>query len=248
MERIEGRIEDQAGRLEYLLHFLRDENPRCSGMELPDDEEGRRRLLRALMNVRPPWPIGGDFLEVQDAYLREETRKKGIVDAEALSVAAEEPGASSLAVWRGDITTLRVDAVVNAANASLLGCFVPGHGCIDNVIHTYAGVQLRLECDTLMRRQGHEEPTGGAKITGAYNLPSRHVVHTVGPIVADRRGGTAPCSPTAIAPAWSLRARTGLSASRSAASPRESSVFRSRRPRRSRWRPSGGSCGNMGRG
>lgn len=155
-------------------------------MEIPDDGEGRRRLLRALMNVRPPWPIGGDFLEVQDAYLREETRRKGIVDAEALPVAAEEPGASFLSVWRGDITTLRADAVVNAANASLLGCFVPGHGCIDNVIHTYAGVQLRLECDALMRRQGHEEPTGGAKVTGAYNLPSRHVVHTVGPIVADR--------------------------------------------------------------
>ena len=186
VDRIGSRIGDQAGRLEYLLHFLRDENPRCRDMEIPDDGEGRRRLLRALMNVRPPWPIGGDFLEVQDAYLREETRRKGIVDAEALPVAAGEPGASSLSLWRGDITTLRADAVVNAANASLLGCFVPGHGCIDNVIHTYAGVQLRLECDALMRRQGHEEPTGGAKITGAYNLPSRHVVHTVGPIVADR--------------------------------------------------------------
>ena len=112
MERIEGRIEDQAGRLEYLLHFLQDENPRCRDMEIPDDGEGRRRLLRALMNVRPPWPIGGDFLEVQDAYLREETRRKGIVDAEALPVAAEEPGASVLSLWRGNITTLKADAIV----------------------------------------------------------------------------------------------------------------------------------------
>ena len=186
LERLNDPIEDQTGRLECLLHFLRDENPRCRGVEVPDDEDGRRRLLRALMNVRPPWPIGGDFLEVQDAYLQKEVRKKGIVDAEALPVATEEPGASALSLWRGDITTLRADAVVNAANASLLGCFVPGHGCIDNAIHTYAGVQLRLECDALMRRQGHEEPTGDAKVTRAYNLPSRCVIHTVGPIVADR--------------------------------------------------------------
>ena len=171
LERLNDPIEDQTGRLEYLLRFLRDENPRCRGVEVPDDEDGRRRLLRALMNVRPPWPIGGDFLEVQDAYLQKEVRKKGIVDAEALPVATEEPGASVLSLWRGDITTLKADAIVNAANASLLGCFVPGHGCIDNAIHTYAGVQLRLECDALMRRQGHEglqpaqplrHPHGGA--------------------------------------------------------------------------------------
>lgn len=186
MKRLNDPIEDQAGRLEYLLRFLRDENPRCRDVEVPGDEDGRRRLLRALMNVRPPWPIGGDFLEVQDAYLQEEARRRGIVDAEALPVAAEEPGAFALSLWRGDITTLRADAIVNAANASLLGCFVPGHGCIDNAIHTYAGVQLRLECDALMRRQRHEEPTGGAKVMGAYNLPSRCVIHTVGPIVADR--------------------------------------------------------------
>lgn len=179
----DDKVMDQAKRLEYLLRFLRDENPRCRGVEIPEDADGRRRLLRALTNVRPPWPAGGDFLEVQDAYLQEEARRRGITEADALPAA---PGEPSLVLWRGDITTLRADAVVNAANAALLGCFIPGHACIDNAIHTYAGVQLRLECDALMRAQGHEEPTGGAKITGAYNLPSRHVLHTVGPIVADR--------------------------------------------------------------
>lgn len=174
---------DQAKRLEYLLRFLLDEDPRCRGTEIPDDGEGRRRLLRALMNVRPPRPVGEDFLAVQDAYLQEELRRKGIVDAGALPAV---PGESALVLWRGDITTLRVDAIVNAANASLLGCFIPGHGCIDNVIHSCAGVQLRLACDALMRAQGHDEATGGAKITGAYNLPSRFVVHTVGPIVSGR--------------------------------------------------------------
>lgn len=176
----DDKVMDQAKRLDYLLRFLRDEDPRCRGIKIPDDEEGKRRLLRALMNVRPPRPVGEEFLSVQDAYLQEETRRKGIVDVDALP---SVPGESALSVWKGDITRLRADAIVNAANAALLGCFVPGHACIDNVIHTGAGVQLRLACSALMRAQGHEEPTGGAKITDAYNLPSRFVIHTVGPIV-----------------------------------------------------------------
>lgn len=176
-------VMDQSMRLDCLLRFLREENPRYRGVAIPEDEDGRRRLLRALMNVRLPWPVGGEFLEVQDAYLQEEVRRRGVAEADALPSVPDEP---HLVLWRGDITTLRADAIVNAANAALLGCFIPGHACIDNVIHTCAGVQLRLECDALMRAQGHEEPTGGAKITGAYNLPSRHILHTVGPIVADR--------------------------------------------------------------
>ena len=150
-------------------------------MARPADEAAQRRLLRALCNVREPVPAPADFLAVQDAYLQEETRRKGVTDAARIPEA--EPG---IRLWRGDITTLRCDAIVNAANSALLGCFVPCHGCIDNAIHTYAGVQLRLACAELMAAQGHPEPTGRAKITPAFNLPSRYVLHPVGPIVRTR--------------------------------------------------------------
>ena len=150
-------------------------------MALLEDEAAQRRLLRALCNVREPIPAPADFLAVQDAYLQEEIRRKGITDA--AQIPEVEPG---IRLWRGDITTLRCDAIVNAANSALLGCFVPCHGCIDNAIHTYAGVQLRLACAELMAAQGHPEPTGSAKITPAFNLPSRYILHTVGPIVRDQ--------------------------------------------------------------
>ena len=169
----------QDERRRFLLEFLLRE--RGETMALPGDEAAQRRLLRALCNVREPIPAPADFLAVQDAYLQEETRRKGVTDAARIPEA--EPG---IRLWRGDITTLRCDAIVNAANSALLGCFVPCHGCIDNAIHTYAGVQLRLACAELMAAQGHPEPAGRAKITPAFNLPSRYVLHTVGPIVQDR--------------------------------------------------------------
>ena len=169
----------QDERRRFLLEFLLRE--RGETMALPADEAAQRRLLRALCNVREPVPAPADFLAVQDAYLQEETRHKGVTDASRIPEA--EPG---IRLWRGDITTLRCDAIVNAANSALLGCFVPCHGCIDNAIHTYAGVQLRLACAELMAAQGHPEPTGRAKITPAFNLPSRYVLHTVGPIVRNR--------------------------------------------------------------
>lgn len=169
----------QDERRRFLLEFLLRE--RGETMALPADEAAQRRLLRALCNVREPIPAPADFLAVQDAYLQEETRRKGVTDAARIPEA--EPG---IRLWRGDITTLRCDAIVNAANSALLGCFVPGHGCIDNAIHTYAGVQLRLACAELMAAQGHPEPAGRAKITPAFNLPSRYVLHTVGPIVRNR--------------------------------------------------------------
>ncbi len=169
----------QDERRRFLLEFLLRE--RGETMALPADEAAQRRLLRALCNVREPVPAPADFLAVQDAYLQEETRRKGVTDAARIPEA--EPG---IRLWRGDITTLRCDAIVNAANSALLGCFVPCHGCIDNAIHTYAGVQLRLACAELMAAQGHPEPTGRAKITPAFNLPSRYVLHTVGPIVRNR--------------------------------------------------------------
>ena len=169
----------QDERRRFLLEVLLRE--RGETMALPGDEAAQRRLLRALCNVREPVPAPADFLAVQDAYLQEETRRKGVTDAARIPEA--EPG---IRLWRGNITTLRCDAIVNAANSALLGCFVPCHGCIDNAIHTYAGVQLRLACAELMAAQGHPEPTGRAKITPAFNLPSRYVLHTVGPIVRNR--------------------------------------------------------------
>lgn len=135
-------------------------------------------LLRALLNERPPMPASEEFLRVQDAYLQEELRRKGITDYADL-----EPVEPGIYLWQGDITALKCGAIVNAANARMLGCFCPNHGCIDNAIHTFAGVQLRLECAEIMRRQGHAEPTGSAKITGAYNLPCDFILHTVGPTI-----------------------------------------------------------------
>lgn len=170
----------QKERLLYLIRELLGEQPRCADMQIPASEREQKDLLRSLFNIRQPKPAGKDFLAVQDAYLREETEKKGITDLADLT-----PCAGNIYLWRGDITTLRCDAIVNAANSRLLGCFCPCHGCIDNAIHTFAGVQLRLACMELMQRQGHEEETGKAKITPAFNLPCRYVLHTVGPIIQD---------------------------------------------------------------
>lgn len=164
----------------FLIRALMEEQPQYMEMEIPEDGEGQRRLLRSLMNVRPPFPAAPEFIRVQDAYLGEEARRRGIVDCEALTPAEAD---GRLFLWQGDITRLRADAIVNAANSALLGCFIPCHSCIDNIIHTCAGVQLRLACDELMRGQGHPEPTGQAKITPAFNLPARYVLHTVGPVI-----------------------------------------------------------------
>ena len=148
---------------------------------LPSSEAEQKRLLRGLMNVRSPHPIGQEFLQLQDEYLQEEQRRRGVTDWRTLS-----PIRDGLYLWRGDITTLRCDAIVNAANSALLGCFYTCHGCIDNAIHTFAGVELRLACAELMEQQGYPEPTGQAKITPAFNLPCRYVLHTVGPYVGGR--------------------------------------------------------------
>ena len=168
----------QDERLDYLLCWLLAERGGYGDIRVPDDLSEKRKLLRGLMNVRPPVPADAEFLAVQDAYLRERLSDRGVTRLGDLKPA--QPG---LYLWEGDITTLAVDAIVNAANSQMLGCFVPCHGCIDNAIHTYAGVQLRLECAKIMRKQGHEEETGRAKITKAYNLPCHYVLHTVGPIV-----------------------------------------------------------------
>ncbi len=167
----------------YLIKYLLNENPRNRKIEIPTNQEEQKNLLRSLFNIRPPLPISDEFLKLQDEYLKAEIKARGIVDVDSLF---ETKLNDRIYLWKGDITTLKVDAIVNAANSALIGCFQPLHACIDNIIHTYSGVQLRLACDEIMRQQGHEEQTGKAKITSAYNLPSRYILHTVGPIISEK--------------------------------------------------------------
>ncbi|MDE5765903.1 MAG: protein-ADP-ribose hydrolase [Clostridia bacterium] len=164
-----------ANKLDFLIGILCRER----GESVPAlSDYDKPRYFRALVNVRAPKSASQEFLRIQDEYLQEELRRKGITDIADLS-----PVAPDIYLWKGDITTLKCDGIVNAANSQMLGCFCPNHGCIDNAIHTFAGVQLRQECAEIMRAQGREEGTGQAKITRAYNLPCKYVLHTVGPIV-----------------------------------------------------------------
>ena len=163
----------------FQIRSLLDEQPEYSEIEIPTGQMEQKQLLRSLFNVRPPGKTGEGFLTVQNEYLQEETRNKGIT-----GLADLEPAEPGIYLWQGDITTLRCDAIVNAANSGMTGCYRPCHNCIDNCIHTYAGVQLRNACAEMMQLQGHDEPTGQAKITPAYNLPCKYVIHTVGPIVS----------------------------------------------------------------
>ncbi len=165
-------------RLIFLIQTLLKESPEYHNTSIPKSLAEQRMLLRALMNVRTPKPIDENFIQVQNEYLQEVIEEKGVTDLDDLT-----PVKDNLYVWQGDITTLRCDAIVNAANSQMTGCYIPGHTCIDNCIHTYAGVQLRYDCFQKMQKQGFEEPTGQAKITPAYNLPCRYVLHTVGPII-----------------------------------------------------------------
>lgn len=165
----------QTERRKYLIEYLLKE--RNAQAEIPSDEISQKRLLRALFNVRMPKTASGEFKRIQDEYLQEELRLKGVTDIASLA-----PVATDIYLWKGDITTLKCDGIVNAANSQMLGCFCPNHGCIDNAIHTFAGIGLRQECAEIMKNQG-EEPTGRAKITKAYNLPCKYILHTVGPIV-----------------------------------------------------------------
>ena len=158
----------QTERRVYLIEYLLAE--RGERIEIPNDAYNQKRLLRSLFNIRMPKETSEDFLQIQDVYLQEENRRKGITD-----IADLQPVQDDIYLWQGDITTLRCDAIVNAANSQMLGCFRPCHGCIDNAIHTFAGVQLRRNCNEIMQKQGHNEPTGQAKITPAYNLPCKYV-------------------------------------------------------------------------
>ena len=173
----------QAQRRIFLIRAIQAELPQYRAPKIPSEEADQKRLLRSLMNVRPPLPASADFLRVQDAYLSEEINQRGIVESAAFSPTRAD---NRLFLWQGDITRLRIDAIVTAANSSLLGCFQPCHTCIDNIIHSLSGVQLRLACHEIMQAQGHAEATGTAKITAGYNLPCGYVLHTVGPVVSGR--------------------------------------------------------------
>lgn len=165
-------------KLSYLIDYLISENPDYNNIIIPGSVEEHFRLFRSLMNIRAPKPVSNEFLRVQNELLKEMINEKGVTDYKELS-----PVKSRIYLWKGDITTLKCGAIVNAANSGMLGCFYPCHGCIDNAIHTFSGVQLRLECAKIMQTQGFDEPVGCAKITNAYNLPCEKIIHTVGPFV-----------------------------------------------------------------
>ena len=169
---------NQSEKRQFLIQALLKERPEYRDMRIPTEPESQRQLLRGLMNIRAPQRTDAEFLKTQDAYLQGETAAKGITDIADLTPI--QPG---LYLWQGDITTLKCDAIVNAANSGMTGCYIPNHRCIDNAIHTFAGVELRLTCEQLMEQQGYPEPTGQAKIPPAFNLPCRYVLHTVGPII-----------------------------------------------------------------
>ena len=179
-----NRAKTQAERLDYLVEEFKKDSVQYKDLQTPEDAEGKRRILRSLMNIRMPQSMPEEVLRVQDDYLKERSIEKGIV---ALSDIPEIR--DGLSIWQGDITRLQVDAIVNAANSQMLGCFVPMHNCIDNCIHTFAGVQLREEGSRLMNQlrirygAGYEQPTAVPMLTDGYNLPAKKVVHIVGPIV-----------------------------------------------------------------
>ena len=171
----------QSERRIFLIKSLLQERTEYRDISISADNEQQKQLLRALMNVRTPQPIGTEFLRMQDEYLQYEIAAKGITDVAELT-----PVQQGIYLLQGDITTLKCDAIVNAGNSGMTGCYIPNHRCIDNAIHTFAGMQLRLLCDNLMEQQGYPEPAGGTKITPAFNLPSRYVLHTVGPVISGK--------------------------------------------------------------
>jgi O-acetyl-ADP-ribose deacetylase (regulator of RNase III) len=179
-----NEIKTQNQRLDYLVEEFKRDSVQYTDLETPKDTEGKRRILRSLMNIRMPGKMNEAVLAVQDDYLRERIRENGIVKPADIPVIRDQ-----ISIWQGDITRLAADAIVNAANSQMLGCFVPMHTCIDNCIHTFAGVQLREECHrqmkTLRIRYGrdYEQPTAVPMLTDAYNLPCKKVIHVVGPIV-----------------------------------------------------------------
>ena len=186
----------QNERLNLLVEEFKEDSVQYRNLETPGDTEGKKRILRSLMNIRMPKMMSASVLRVQDDYLQGRIRENGIVSLNEIPTIAENGSrhafADKLSIWQGDITRLAVDAIVNAANSQMLGCFVPMHTCIDNCIHTFAGIQLRAECDRQMKKlraeygPDYEQPTAIPMLTDGYNLPAKKVVHIVGPIVQGR--------------------------------------------------------------
>ena len=168
-------------KLDFLINYLLSERKDIGQIKIPKTEQDKFNLYRSLVNIRPAALADDSFLEKEDAFLKERTNQKGITDIKALT-----PIEENIYLWQGDITTLKCGAIVNAANSGMTGCYQPCHSCIDNCIHTFAGIRLRYRCSQIMEKQGYEEPTGRAKITQSYNLPCDYVIHTVGPIVSGR--------------------------------------------------------------
>lgn len=185
---------NQQERLNYLVERFTEDSGEYKNLQVGDSEEEKRTVLRSLMNIRMPGSISETVLKIQNEFLTEDAKEKGIVSLDSIPTVKEQYGSShpfadKISVWQGDITRLEVGAIVNAANCQMLGCFVPCHRCIDNAIHSAAGIQLRNECDAIMKSKKmqygrhYQEPTGTATLTHAYNLPCDYVIHTVGPIV-----------------------------------------------------------------
>ena len=186
----------QNERLDLLVEEFKEDSVQYRNLETPKDTESKKRILRSLMNIRMPKMMPASVLQVQDEYLQGRIRENGIVTLNEIPTIANQGSnhafADKLSIWQGDITRLAVDAIVNAANSQMLGCFIPMHTCIDNCIHTFAGIQLRAECDRQMRKlraeygSDYEQPTAVPMLTDGYNLPAKKVVHIVGPIVQGR--------------------------------------------------------------
>lgn len=187
---------DQKERLDYLVEQFKEDSVQYRDLKTPADTDGKRQILRSLMNIRMQGFLPPSVLAVQDEYLQERIHENGIVTLSQIPTLAEQgsrhPFADRISIWQGDITRLAADAIVNAANSQMLGCFVPMHTCIDNCIHTFAGVQLRAECGRQMRElrmkygNDYEQPTAVPMLTDGYNLPAKKVIHVVGPVVSGR--------------------------------------------------------------
>lgn len=189
------KFDSQEERLDFLVDKFKEDSERYRDIDSGNSYDEKRKILRSLMNIRMPGKMDDDVVKVQDEFLREEAREKGIVKLSDIMTVKEQYGSNhpfgdKISVWQGDITRLEVGAIVNAANSQMLGCFIPCHGCIDNAIHSSAGIELREECSRLMKRKRnvygpeYEEPAGQAMVTPAYNLPAEYVIHTVGPVVS----------------------------------------------------------------
>lgn len=179
-------------KLDFLIHYLLEENKNIIVEKILTDEEGKKKVWRSLCNIRDAKPISKEYLQIEGEYLQEELKKKKITNAKDIKPIAFSIREANLdkkdkiCLWKGDITTLQIDAIVNAANSQGLGCFIPCHKCIDNQIHTFAGISLRLECNEIMKKKDYYLKTGEAFITKGYNLPAKYIIHTVGPIIQDK--------------------------------------------------------------